>query len=112
MDATSCRNSLARATRLTSSNPVVGTAGLIFRGSGAKPGMTATSYCSAAICVYSAGLLVNGETRQPKAGDVDFFDRTSRVAQEIERRVRDQLETGGTQLFEEIAQHDTFLRGQ
>ena len=99
----------ASATRLTSSYPVDGTAGLIFRGSGAKARITATSCCRAATALNKRDVvcgrkLVDGETGESEPGDVHFFDRAPRVLEPIERRERDQLEAGSPQFLEQRAQ--------
>ena len=55
---------------------------------------------------------MNREARQRETGDVDFFDRTPRILQAIERRFGHELEAGGAQFLEQIAQRDAFLCGQ
>ena len=50
--------------------------------------------------------LMDRQARQREAGDVHFLDRAPGILQAIERRLGDELEAGGAQLFEQRAQRD------
>src|SRR5207247_10305772 len=54
----------------------------------------------------------NRQPRERETGDVDVLNRSARVAQLVERRLRDELESDGAQFFENLAERHSFLPGK
>ncbi len=55
---------------------------------------------------------MHGQPAEGQPRDVDFLDRATGVVQQIERRVRHQIETGRMQLFENRPQCQVLARRQ
>ena len=56
--------------------------------------------------------LMDGQARERQTGNVHFLHRPPRILQAIERSLRDQLQAGGVQLFEQRTKRDAVARGQ